>query len=84
MRRIVVAAKPGAVAPVRIALLSGAYQEPEDFRQAGFATAVKERGLVIDLEFIAPDLGHLLDRSVLESQHDTVLLPAACAAGGRA
>ncbi len=79
MRRIEVVARPGAVAPVRIALLPGAYQEPEEFRQAGFATAVEQRGLAIDLEFLAPDVGHLLDRSVLEALHDAVVLPARAA-----
>lgn len=79
MRRIVVAATPGGVAPMRIALLPGAYQEPEDFWREGFADAVRVRGLPIDLEFVAPDLAHLLDRRVLDSLHQDVVAPARAA-----
>ena len=76
MRRIVIEAHPGSVAPMRIALLPGAYQEPEDFRREGFAAAVHARGLSIDLEFIAPDLVHLLDRSVLDALRREFVVPA--------
>lgn len=79
MRKIVVQAVPGVAAPMRIALLPGAYQEPEDFRRAGFADAVRQRRLQIDLEFLAPDLAHLLDRSVLDALHQDVVAPARAA-----
>ncbi len=79
MRKIVIEAVPGIVAPMRIALLPGAYQEPEDFRREGFADAVRERGLSIDLEFVAPDLAHLLDRRVLDLLHQDVVAPARAA-----
>jgi pimeloyl-ACP methyl ester carboxylesterase len=76
MRTLVVAATPGVVAPTRIALLPGAYQEPEDFRRAGFAEAVRSRGLALDLEFVAPELDHLLDRTVLDALHREIVAPA--------
>ena len=76
MRRIVVAARPGTVAPIRVALMPGAYQHPEDFERAGFATAVRARGLPIDLEFVAPDLTHVLDRSVLDALRRELIVPA--------
>jgi pimeloyl-ACP methyl ester carboxylesterase len=79
VRRIVVEATPGVVAPMRIALLPGAYHEPEDFLREGFADAVRARGLPIDLEFVAPDLAHLLDRRVLDSLHQDVIVPARAA-----
>jgi len=79
MRKIVVEAVPGSVAPSRIALLPGAYQEPEDFGREGFADAVRERGLPIDLEFVAPDLAHLLDRRALDLLHEDVVAPARAA-----
>lgn len=82
MRRIVMAASPDTVAPRRVLLLPGAYQEPEEFLHAGFAAAVRERGLQLDLEFIAPELAHLLDRSVLDNLHSEVI-QAARAAGCR-
>jgi len=79
VRKIVVEATPGAVAPVRIALLPGAYQEPDDFLREGFAQAVLRRGLDIDLEFVAPDLAHVMDRAVLQALHEHVVVPARAA-----
>jgi pimeloyl-ACP methyl ester carboxylesterase len=64
---------------MRIALLPGAYHRPEDFVSEGFAEAVRARGLTIDLEFVAPDLKHLLDRSVLQSLQRDVVVPARAA-----
>ena len=64
---------------MRIALLPGAYHEPEDFQREGFGDAVRARGLALDLEFVAPDLAHVLDRSVLEELHRDVVAPARAA-----
>jgi len=79
VRKIVVEATPGAIAPVRIALLPGAYQQADDFLREGFAEAVRRRRLNIDLEFVDPDLAHVLDRAVLESLHEGVVVPARAA-----
>lgn len=76
MRRLAFPARPGCIAARRMLLLPGAYQAPEDFAAAGFAAAVQSRGLDIDLEFIAPEMAHLLDRSVLGALHDEVIQPA--------
>ena len=76
MRRLVIKAHPGTPAPVRIALMPGAYQHPEEFEREGFAAAVQARGLSIDLEFIAIDLKHVLDRSVLDALRREVIAPA--------
>ncbi len=76
MRRIVCEACPGSAAPVRIALLPGAYQHPEDFRRAGFAAAVRVRDLAIDLEFIGVDMAHVLDRSGLDALRSEFVEPA--------
>jgi hypothetical protein len=79
MRRVVIAARSGQVAARRVLLLPGAFQQPEDFIAAGFATAVQRRGLDLDLEFIAPELAHLLDRSVLGALHTEAIQPARAA-----
>ena len=79
MRHIQFPACAGTAAPVRIALIAGAYQEPEDFQRAGFADAVKSRGLAMDLVFIAPDLEHLFDRTVLDSLRTDVIVDARAA-----
>ena len=76
MRHIQVPARAGVVAPLRIALIAGAYQEPADFEQAGFADAVKARDLAIDLAFIAPELQHLLDRTVLDAMRTDIIAAA--------
>jgi len=67
---------------MRIALLPGAGDSPQDFVREGFAEAVRARALAIDLEFVAPDLKHLLDRSVLESLQREVVAPARAAGCG--
>jgi hypothetical protein len=79
VRRVVIAAHPGQVAARRVLLMPGAFQEPEDFVTAGFAAAVQARGLAVDLEFIAPELTHLLDRDVLGALCSEVILPARAA-----
>ena len=79
MRKILVQATPGVVAPIRIALLPGAHHEPADFQREGFAEAVRVRGLGIDLEFILPQLQHLTDRTVLEALHREFVAPARAA-----
>jgi pimeloyl-ACP methyl ester carboxylesterase len=76
VRRLIFEASPGSVATMRIVLLPGAYDEPEEFEREGFVDAVRERGLAIDLEFIAPNLQHLMDKHVLESLHRDVVMPA--------
>lgn len=76
MRRIVCEANPGKTAPIRIALLPGAYQNPEEFEYAGFVAAVRARDLAIDLEFIAIDFAHVLDRSGLAALRNEFILPA--------
>src|ERR1700694_6234681 len=80
MRSVLAAATPGAIAPTRIALLPRAHRGPDDFLGAGFATAVRKRGLAIDLELVELELAHLTDRTVLRRlRHQTIL--AARAAG---
>jgi pimeloyl-ACP methyl ester carboxylesterase len=73
---VTVAARAGQVAARRVVLLPGAYQEPEDFVTAGFATAVQARGLDIDLDFVAPQMQHLLDRRILVQLEQELIAPA--------
>jgi pimeloyl-ACP methyl ester carboxylesterase len=79
MRILSVAAEPGVAAPICVALVAGASQEPEHFLEAGFAAAVRERGLALDLKFIAPQMQHLLDRSALDRLRRDVVAPARAA-----
>ncbi len=79
MRKLIFEAHPGVAAPTRIVLLPGAYHEPEDFVREGFADAVRARAMAVDLEFVAPDLKHVLDRRVLESLQREVVAPARAA-----
>ena len=79
MRHLSFPARRGHTAATRVLLLPGAYQQPEDFAAAGFAAAVRARGLDVDLEFIAPELAHLLDRRILADLHHEVIAPARAA-----
>jgi len=71
-----ISAVPGNVASLRIALIPGAFQAPEDFQAAGFLSAVRDRRLDIDLVLVTPQLAHLTDRSALTRLHTEVVLPA--------
>lgn len=76
MRRVTVPARPGHIAVRRVVLMPGAYQEPEDFVTAGFAAAVQSRALDVDLDFVAPELQHLLDRRILAQLEQELIVPA--------
>jgi pimeloyl-ACP methyl ester carboxylesterase len=72
-------AMTGLVAAQRIALLPGAFEGPQDFQRAGFAQAVRRRGLPLDLALVNPDPQHLADRSILQRLRQEVVLPARAA-----
>jgi pimeloyl-ACP methyl ester carboxylesterase len=76
MKFELISAVPGVVASLRIVLIPGANQAPEDLQTAGFLTAVHDRRLNIDMVLVAPQLAHLTDRSVLTRLHTEVVLPA--------
>jgi Serine aminopeptidase, S33 len=71
-----ISAVPGGVASLRIVLIPGANQGPEDIQTAGFLAAVHERRLNIDIVLVAPQLAHVTDRSALARLHSEVVLPA--------
>lgn len=73
MRTVCVSSTPGVVAPLRVILMPGAYQEPEDFEREGFLDAVRDRNLPLDLQFVAPELQHLTDRTVLDTLRHAVI-----------
>lgn len=56
--------------------LPAAYTGPEDFVQAGFASAVRERELPLDLVFADINLQHLTDRTILRRVRHELVLPA--------
>jgi len=57
-------------------LLPGAYSTPEDFLREGFASAVRERRLPVDLVFVELELQHLTDRTLLRRLQQEIILPA--------
>jgi len=61
---------------MRILFLPAAYSGPEDFVRAGFAGAVRERSLPIDLVFAELNLQHLSDRTILRRLRHELVLPA--------
>lgn len=74
-------ASAGLIASQRVLLLPPAYAQPEDFLRAGFAEAVRERGLALDLVFVGPRLETVTDRSILVQLRE--LLTEARGAGCR-
>lgn len=76
MRTLVSSAHPRRRAPLQVVLLPAAYTQPEDFVRAGFAAAVRERGLDLDLVFAALKWQHVADRSVVKQVQEQLLAPA--------
>jgi pimeloyl-ACP methyl ester carboxylesterase len=76
MRTLFQPAQPGVTADTRVLFLPAAYTGPEDFVQAGFVSAVRERELPVDLVFAELNLQHLTDRSILRRIRHELVLPA--------
>jgi pimeloyl-ACP methyl ester carboxylesterase len=76
MRTLFEPAQPGVTASTRILFLPAAYTGPEDFVQAGFVSAVRQRGLPLDLVFAELNLQHLTDRTILRRVRHELVLPA--------
>jgi pimeloyl-ACP methyl ester carboxylesterase len=76
MKVILDAAESGRTAPTRLLMLPAAFSEPQDFVRAGFGTAIRERGLNLDVMFVGCDLQHVTDRSVLELLYLELVQPA--------
>ncbi|HEY4214549.1 MAG TPA: alpha/beta fold hydrolase [Steroidobacteraceae bacterium] len=76
MRTIFESVTAGACAPALIICLPAAYTGPEDFLQAGFLSAVRDRELPVDLAFAHLNLQHLIDRTILRRLRHEIVLPA--------
>ena len=64
-RSLLEPARAGRIARQRVLLLPPAYSQPEDFLSAGFADAVRARGLDLDLDLIEARLHSVTDRSIV-------------------
>lgn len=69
-------AEPGVAASRLVVLIPGANQPVEELRGSGFLSAVRERGLDIDIALMSPQPAHLLDRSALAELRNDIVLPA--------
>ncbi|HEY0802828.1 MAG TPA: alpha/beta hydrolase-fold protein [Steroidobacteraceae bacterium] len=76
MRSIRSAAEPGAVAPTQMIWIPGAYHCAQDFLNEGFADAVRNRQIPLDLTFVDLEMRHLDDRETLERLRREIVLPA--------
>jgi len=76
MRTLFDSAQPGTTASTRILFLPAAYTGPEDFVQAGFVRAVRQRQLAVDLVFAELNMQHLTDRTILRRVRHELVLPA--------
>jgi pimeloyl-ACP methyl ester carboxylesterase len=56
--------------------LPGALQTPEDFVDAGFEAAVRDRNIALDLEFVHLELEHVGDRRAIARLAGEIIAPA--------
>ena len=63
-------------ASVLVVMLPGAYSKPQEFIEEGFVTALRQRGLAVDVKMVDAHLGYFTDRTVLQRLRDDVVLPA--------
>ena len=62
-----------------VVMLPGAYSLPQEFVEAGYVRALRERGVAADVVIPDAHLGYYNDRSVLRRLRDDVLAPARAA-----
>jgi pimeloyl-ACP methyl ester carboxylesterase len=72
----------GFRASTLLVFLPGAYMTPDELVQQGFASAVRERGLPVDLWFVQTELAQLVDRTAMQ-RLDTDIVGAAREQGYR-
>ncbi len=76
MRYLTDLANPGQHADTLIVLLPGAYQQPEDFINEGFVSAVRTSKLAIDLMMAELSFGDIANQNALSEIHDSLIQPA--------
>lgn len=63
-------------APALLVMLPGAYSQPPEFVDAGFATALQSQGVAADVWIVDSHLGYFADRSILRRLREEIVLPA--------
>ena len=71
------------LAPTVLVFLPGANMQPAELLQQGFAAAVRQRRLAVDLALPDAHLGYVYDGSVLDHLRNDVVAPALAPAEGR-
>jgi pimeloyl-ACP methyl ester carboxylesterase len=75
MRSIFCASGAGN-APTQMIWLPGAYHSAQDFVNEGFARAVAQRRIALDLRFVDLEMQHLDDRDAFRRLRSEIVLPA--------
>lgn len=76
MRQIIELALPAQQADTLIILLPGAYQQPEDFINAGFVSAVRVRKIAVDLILAELSFEDIANQRALSDIHHDLVEPA--------
>jgi len=76
MRYLTEPATPGQQVDTLVIWLPGAYHQPEAFITEGFVSAVRERGLNIDLILAELAFEHIADQRALADIHNSLIQPA--------
>ena len=67
---------PRTQAPVLLVLLPGVHMTPDELQQQGFVSAVRQRGLAVDVVVAGTLLDHTRDGSVIRRLRNEVIAPA--------
>jgi len=76
MQRLVFDAPCAARADALLVFLPGAYDSPADLAEQGFAQAVRDRALALDVWLVDAHLGYYNERSIVERLDAEVIAPA--------
>lgn len=71
-----VPARAGQRADSLVVMLPGAYHSPQDMLAQGFASAVQQRGLALDLRLVELSFAQIAGSDALHLLHDSLLQPA--------
>lgn len=76
MQRLITTAPCAPRADALLVFLPGAYDRPADLAEQGFARAVADRSLALDVWLVDAHLGYYHERSIVERLHAEVIAPA--------
>ena len=59
-----------------VVLLPGAYDGPQDFKDYGFVTALRQRNIDADIQLVDAHIGYFTNQQIVQRLEDEIVLPA--------